>query len=296
MESSSSTAAVESAYGYDTITAFMAENPLLLGSALVIGVTYYILFHVFGGSSATSAISYGAESAGAGRSTASIVSAVGLGLLCVHFFLKFVLGIDITATVSDVFTNTPKLDIVIDHDTTGDSLAAGVGGALLDSSTVPRIRMKKQVFNIPGNHYTYENADAVCKAYDSRLATYSEIEKSYVEGGEWCNYGWSDGQMALFPTQQKTFDALQEVEGHKNDCGRPGVNGGFIDNTNVKYGVNCFGYKPRITSDEKALMDTATPYPQTAKDIAFQKRVDFWKKRINDILVSPFNYDSWGQI
>ena len=29
--------------------------------------------------------------------------------------------------------------------------------------------------------------------------------------------------------------------GHENDCGRPGVNGGYIANTNAKYGVNCFG-------------------------------------------------------
>ena len=296
MESSRSTARVEPVYGYNKITTFMTNNPQVVGSALVIGLVYYVLFHVFKSNSTTSAISNGVDSAGGGTSTASMLGVIGLGLVCLHFFLKIVFGIDVTASASGIFTDSPKFDIVVDRDTTSDSLAAGIGGALIDSSTVPRIRAKKQVFNIPGNQYTYENADAVCRAYDSRLATYSEIEKSYVEGGEWCNYGWSDGQMALFPTQQKTFDALQAVEGHKNDCGRPGVNGGFIDNANVKYGVNCFGYKPKITSAAKEMMNSATPYPRSAKDIAFQDRVDFWKKRINDILVSPFNHDSWGQI
>mgnify|MGYP001407546069 CR=1 FL=1 len=39
-----------------------------------------------------------------------------------------------------------------------------------------------------------------------------EIENSYKDGGEWCGYGWSDGQMALYPTQKKTFAKLQTVQ------------------------------------------------------------------------------------
>jgi hypothetical protein len=42
-------------------------------------------------------------------------------------------------------------------------------------------------------------------------------------------------------------------------------------------------------------MKTSSPYPQTVEDIAFQKRVDFWKGKVSEILVSPFNYDMWGQ-
>ena len=42
---------------------------------------------------------------------------------------------------------------------------------------------------------------------------------------------------------------LQKRKGHKHDCGRPGINGGYIGNTNIKYGVNCYGYKPKITDN-----------------------------------------------
>ena len=63
-------------------------------------------------------------------------------------------------------------------------------------------------------------------------------------------YGWSDNQMALFPTQKSTYDKLQEVQGRENDCGRPGVNGGYIENPNVKFGINCYGVKPEITPEE----------------------------------------------
>ena len=51
--------------------------------------------------------------------------------------------------------------------------------------------------------------------------------------------------MAYFPTQYDKWKKLQTIKGHENDCGRPGINGGFIDNPNVRFGINCFGYKPK---------------------------------------------------
>ena len=102
--------------------------------------------------------------------------------------------------------------------------------------------------------------------------------------------------MALFPTQQNTFNNLQKIKGHEHDCGRPGVNGGYIANPQVKFGINCYGNKPKITEEEKELMKSLSPYPQTVEDLAFQKRVDFWKNKVDDVLVSPFNYNTWGEI
>lgn len=102
----------------------------------------------------------------------------------------------------------------------------------------------KQVFNLGNNLYTYEEAQKACQAFDAPLATYEQIESSYDNGGEWCNYGWSEGQMAFFPTQKTTFDELQKNPKTKNVCGRPGVNGGFIGNPYVRFGANCYGVKP----------------------------------------------------
>jgi len=155
---------------------------------------------------------------------------------------------------------------------------------------------RKQVFNIPGNTYTYEDGKAICKAYGGDLATYEQVEDAYNNGGEWCNYGWSDKQMALFPTQQNTYNNLQQIKGHEHDCGRPGINGGYIANPDIKFGVNCYGIKPRITRNEEELMQTMTPYPETKQDVEFQQKVDFWKNKANEILLSPFNYNSWEEI
>ena len=101
-------------------------------------------------------------------------------------------------------------------------------------------------FNIPGNDYSFEDAKALCKAYGAELATYSQIEDAYKNGAEWCNYGWSANQMAFYPTQKTTWDKLQKIKGHNHDCGRPGINGGYIQNPRVRFGVNCYGPKPTI--------------------------------------------------
>jgi len=102
--------------------------------------------------------------------------------------------------------------------------------------------------------------------------------------------------MAFFPTQKETWDKLQKIKGHENDCGRPGINGGFIGNKNVRFGVNCYGYKPIITAAETQKMQTASVFPLTMRDIEKQNRIDYWKKRIPEILLSPFNRSSWSII
>jgi len=199
--------------------------------------------------------------------------------------LQYFYNMNLTAVLSNLFTVNPSLDITVDQLVTPAELAP-----------VPEITLKPQVYHIPGNNYTYDNAEAVCQAYGSRLATYNELEDAYDNGAEWCSYGWSDKQMGLFPTQKKTWDHLQTVEGHEHDCGRPGINGGYIANKNVRFGVNCFGYKPKITDEEKYMMDNAPLYPKTLKDIEQEKRVDYWKRKIPEILVSPFNKDVWSLI
>ena len=154
----------------------------------------------------------------------------------------------------------------------------------------------KEVFHIPNNKYTYKDAKEVCNAYGARLAKYDEVENAYNKGGEWCSYGWSKNQLALFPTQKKTYDKLQKKDGHENDCGRPGVNGGYIDNKNVKYGINCFGFKPKMRDQEKELMKTQSIYPKTEEDRKFERNVDKWRNKLPEIMLSPFNSNSWNRV
>jgi hypothetical protein len=157
---------------------------------------------------------------------------------------------------------------------------------------------KNEVFNISNNLYSYNDAKSVCSALGSRLATYDEVEDAYNNGAEWSTYGWSEGQHAYFPTQKSTWKKLQQIKGHEHDLGRPGVNGGYFSNPNVRFGVNCYGVKPPITNAEKAAMDAKRNrlYPKTAEDALVDVKVEFWKKNKDKLMVvSGFNNDSWSR-
>jgi hypothetical protein len=251
-------------------------NPVVFIIILLIVVSYY----AFSSSLDNETLDLGNGDNISSTIIGIIIIAILIVLILVNAFQYF-FSINVTAYIQDLFSPKAKIDIVIDQSS-------------YQPTTVPEIRFKKQVFNIPGNYYDYDNAKAICQAYGADLANYDQIEQAYNNGAEWCNYGWSKDQLALFPTQKNTYNNLQTIKGHENDCGRPGINGGYIANPNIKFGVNCFGNKPKITTEEDDLMKTASPYPETIKDIAFQKRVDYWKNKVDEILVSPFNYNTWG--
>jgi len=253
-------------------------NPMVFVIIILIVVAYY----VFSSSLGPSNLGTTSDSSGSGGIFGIIIMVILVILISVNA-LQYFFSINVTAYVQGLFTPKTTVDIVVDQSN-------------YQPAPVPEIRFKKQVFNIPGNYYTYDNAKALCTAYGAELATYDQIEKAYNNGAEWCNYGWSANQLALFPTQKTTYDNLQTIPGHENDCGRPGINGGYIANPGVKFGVNCYGNKPKITSEEEELMKTSSPYPETPQDIAFQKKVDLMKNNLDQILVSPFNHNTWGEI
>jgi len=284
-----STSTPDSQNMYNYMNGILMNPSVFIILALVV-IVYIIIFLSLGNSAQTGASFYPDATPGSSVTSGSstnmiIIIVIGVLIVLVLFNgFQYFFGVDIMASLSNLFSGEPQINIVVDQ----NQAAA--------PSVVPEIKYVEQVFNIPGNEYGYEDAKTLCSAYGSRLATYDEVEKAYDRGAEWCNYGWSANQLALFPTQKQTYDHLQTIDGHQNDCGRTGVNGGYIANPKIKFGVNCYGYKPKITSEEDELMKTSSPYPETMKDIAFQKRIDYWKNQVSDILVSPFNHTSWAAL
>jgi hypothetical protein len=148
---------------------------------------------------------------------------------------------------------------------------------------------QKEVFYITGNNYTYDEAPAVCAAYESELATYDELIAAHASGAEWCGYGWTQGGMALFPTQTSTWNKLmgESDQSKRTQCGRPGVNGGYFD-PKIKMGVNCYGTKP-------ADLGTKFPVPIPGTDQnQFNSLVQKFKSMTKSITVSPFNRTTWS--
>ncbi len=152
----------------------------------------------------------------------------------------------------------------------------------------------QEVFNISNNIYTYEDAPAVCKAFGAKLATAKQVEQAYQNGADWCNYGWTQGQYALYPTQAATVERLKSIKGHQHDCGMVGVNGGYFQNPNLEFGVNCYGKKPEPRVDEKALIGYFPDY-LSEKQRRMQEKVEEIKQNMGDITVSPFNRTEWDE-
>ena len=205
----------------------------------------------------------------------SVIVIVGVAALVGYILTK--LGIlDIKSTPSG-------LDVNFYEKTPTPSQAVDVLAA-------PKSLEQKEVFHISGNQYTYEEAPAVCAAYDAELATYDEVTTAYDAGAEWCGYGWTQGGMALFPTQTSTWNTLQqEMDTTKRtSCGRPGVNGGYFNPQN-KFGVNCYGVKPK-----NSMMKFPLPVPGTDEN-AFNQMVNKFKNMIHTMTISSFNRDGWSE-
>ena len=266
-------------------------NPLYI-SVVMIGLILIVTLIVYLGGigSTTETNSLGVETTN-DNIALKVIFAIAIFLLVLYitqYVLYYYFGVDITTNLANMFkpNKDPTIDINIDK---SNELPTP------PPKPEPEPVDQDEVFNVRDNVYTYDDAKLVCDAYDSKLATYSQVEETYNKGGEWCNYGWSADQLALFPTQSSTYNELMKTKDHKHDCGRPGVNGGYIANPNVRFGVNCYGKKPAITKEEEEMMKNITPYPKNQKEEEIEETVNKWKNNLDDILVSPFNYGQWNE-
>lgn len=295
-------------------------NPLFILTILVVIVIIILMVNVFdfdlgysGSSSRNSSFGYGSRPNYYTNEDSGILGYLSyfifliLFLIIIYYALYYLFGIELYSFIMNFFypqptpspTYVPSVTSVPTYlSLPGSSTVPTTTTSPLPSSissTITTPNSTQEVYNVPGNFYTYDDANAVCKAFGGRLAKYKEVEDAYNNGGEWCNYGWSDEQMALFPTQQSTYDSLQKKKGAEHNCGRPGVNGGYLANPSLKFGANCYGVKPQINSQEQQNMQNVSSTPITQDDINFQNKVDFWKGKLDSIILAPFNYNEWSE-
>jgi hypothetical protein len=250
---------------------YIGVEPMLLIAVIALMIIYYYVFSALGNNADGSASAF------------KIFIETTLWLLFIVLLLlngiSYLFGIDLMQTLN-----------VLIHGSDSE-----VPGEAIDEDGI-KIILNDQVFHLPENKYTYEDAQAVCKAYGARLATYDDMSKAYDKGADWCSYGWSDKQMAFFPTQKEKWDKLQKLPGHEQDCGRPGINGGYIYDPKMKYGINCYGSKPGIDRDQAELMREKPFYYKNMSELNFDKKVDYWRGELNKIEMAPFNHDNWSML
>lgn len=225
-----------------------------------------------------------------------------ISILIVYFF-KYVLGIPIIDIIfglnGGLVDNWYKLKTNIQ--TINKPFDFSRNNTEIDISNnkiIPPIK-KNEVFNIANSLYNYEDAQAVCKAYGSRLATVDELNNAYNKGADWCVNSWSADRHVLFPTQKASYDKLQNVKGAENSCGRTGVNGGRVNDTSLRFGINCFGVKPEPSRGDKMRMNAIQNniMPKTKEEVILQAKVDYWKNHKDQYtILNPFNTDKWSEM
>lgn len=289
---------------YDYINNNLLFNPILIGILFFVIIIYIILSYSLGNKQENIAnndfgmpfqSNYSSSTSTDVSSFSTIIGAIIFIIIIAIIIANayfYYYGVSIITSINNLlFGNNLKIDILNDDDKNDDN-----NENINQNADIKQIKIKPQVFNIPSNTFTYQDAKAVCKSYGGELATYNQIEDAYNKGASWCSQGWSEGQNIFYPTQEKVFNDLQKIKGHEHDCGRIGINGGYISNPHAKFGVNCYAYKPVINQDEAYIMENKPIYPVTKEDILFQKRVDYWKKNIDDVIVSPFNQTTWSKL
>lgn len=151
----------------------------------------------------------------------------------------------------------------------------------------------KEVFNVSSNKFNYYDAEPLCKALGAELATYDQVKDAWQKGADWCNYGWVKGQMAVYPTSDDTYQKLQGgQEDQRMSCGHPGMNGGYFDNPEMKFGVTCYGKKPSQSKHDEA--DASKGAPVSPDALAFDKKVSQFKSESDHIGILPFNTGKWN--
>ena len=115
----------------------------------------------------------GAGETGGNGSTKLLTIIMGGVLIVVVVLngLQYFYNINLTARLDNIFTDTPSIDLTVQQETSGPD----------EIAPVPEIKLKEQVFHVPGNKYTYDDAKAICNATGNRLANYKEALQGISE-------------------------------------------------------------------------------------------------------------------
>jgi len=193
-----------------------------------------------------------------------------IGIVGTQYFL----GVELTGTLSSLFEKPEvSVDIVTDKDKDQPPKPNQPGEP--PKPPQPPKPSGPETYHIQGQ-FDYSMAKSVCKAYDATLANLTQIKDAYDKGAEWCDYGWSEDGMVLYPTQEESWKLYQKEK--KDKCGIPGINGGYNPRTRQRLGVNCYGVKP------------SGVVPLYASPV--ENKPNLPKQGT----ISPFNYKAWSQL
>jgi hypothetical protein len=228
---------------------------------------------------------------------------LGIGLLVIVLVLFVVFRQQIAMSLQRAYdsihdriygssTNSPPVDSPVTLPPGAEAQTIPLPPPAATESVINKvINARKSVFNVATNKYTYADAEPLCKALGAELATYDQVKQAWDDGADWCNYGWVKGQTAIYPTQQKTFDKLQTAatDDERMACGLPGINGGYMDNPELRFGVNCYGDRPAEKDADIRNQMMKGDVPLTNEVLEQRKKELRFRTQANEIPLNPYN-------
>ena len=148
------------------------------------------------------------------------------------------------------------------------------------------IENKKEVFLVSNNIFSKSDGPKVCEGlFNSVAATKEQLNDSFNNGANWCNYGWTSEGHAYYPLQTDTLNTTCE--------GKAGLNGGIMEDNDYKLGVLCYGIKPedtKYTNLDKVKKDCS----MAEGDI---KLLENYRKKLENgnVKIAPFNDKAWSR-
>jgi hypothetical protein len=147
-------------------------------------------------------------------------------------------------------------------------------------------QQKKEVYLVNNNIFSKSEVPKVCKAlFNGTAATKEQLNESYNNGANWCNYGWDNDGEAYYPLQDDTNNSSCE--------GSKGLNGGKMPTGDIKLGALCYGVKP-----EDCKYSNLTKIKQ---DSSFSEgdliMLENYRKKLANggIKITPFNNNAWSR-
>lgn len=213
-----------------------------------------------------------------------------------------VLKIDVTAHSKEGDTkdkhDADKLIPGKDEYTKSQSHPIGKGSELAPATSMlpEEVVETPEVFLVQDGIYAYDEAEPLCRAYGSRLATMGDLYDAWRKGADWCTYGWVKGNKAVYPTQKSSWAKLQESENKttRTKCGLPGLNGGLIKDKSRRFGVHCYGVKPPTWKNY--LANTMASNNLSAEEQEKNSMTSEFRRKLNRFTIAPFSKIRWSDV
>jgi hypothetical protein len=144
----------------------------------------------------------------------------------------------------------------------------------------------KEVFLVSNNIFSKSDGATVCKGlFNSSAATKEQLNDSFNNGANWCNYGWTSEGEAYYPLQNDTLNSTCE--------GKAGLNGGIMEDNNYKLGILCYGVKP----EEKKYTNLDIVKRDCSMAEADLKLLENYRKKLENgnVKITPFNDKAWSR-